>query len=181
MRWIVAVALSASCVSLAACGKDSPAPVARQQTFESALRLVTERDIRATPPGSPQRAVIRWWRALQFRDTTTVSELFSTQARRTIGPLLSEITFLDLGPSLQTSLPRFDDLAVRGNTALVYMRILRNEVLSPKIIRRSTEHLGLSLVKERGFWRIDDPTYFLQAGGLIRRARLAAERRAAAQ
>lgn len=179
-RWAV-VALAAASMSWPACGgdEDDTARVQRQQTYERSLQLVTDAQIQALAADSPQRAVLRWWRALQFRDVKTVRQLFSREARRVIGPALPETTFLDLGPSLQPAYPQFDGADIRGDTATVYMRVLRNQLVTPKIVRKTKEHLGLSLVKENGSWRIDDPTFFLHAARDLRRSRLAGERSSA--
>ena len=168
-------------MSSPACGgdEDDTARVQRQQTYERSLQLVTDAQIKAVAADSPQRAVLRWWRALQFRDVKTVRRLFSSEALRVIGPALPETTFLDLGPYLQPAYPQFDSADVRGDSAVVYMRVLRNQVVTPKIVRKTTEHLALPLVKENGEWRIDDPTFFLHAARDQRRSRLADERSSA--
>ncbi len=172
-----AVVFAVAVLGAGGCGGSDDAAVVRQQTLQKATNLVSERDIEAQPADSPERAVMMWWRGLQFRDAATVRRLFSAAARREIGGGLPETVFLDLGPSLQTAKPEVTSVERDGDSARVYVTVRRNQVVSPKLIRQTLEYLGLTLVEEDGAWRIDDPTFFLQSGRILRDARLKAAER----
>jgi len=173
---IRAAVLALSVGVLAGCGAEDPdeAAIERERTEERASDLVTAAEVRAAPAESPQEAVLTWWRALQFRDASTVRRMFTSEARDLIGASLSETVFLDLGPNLQQASPEILNVETVGESAVVYVRIRRNQIVSPKIIRQTAEYQGLALRRENGRWRIDDPTYFLQAGRQLREARLRA-------
>lgn len=165
--------LSLVLLATTGCAADSGAPT----DGEAALQLLARADVEQTAPDSPQRAVLQWWRAMQFKDGRAL-DLFTSDVAQRISSGFEEELYRDFGPWLQYSHPRVLDVERKGMQATVYLRVDQNQVVSPKITKHSREYVALSLRRVGGRWRLSDPTFFEQNSTRLRKDRLDAERRA---
>ena len=166
------IAVAGVCVLLTvlglACGDDSPDP-SRGETGtaeDSASRnIVTDRDIRATPPRSPQRSLFRFFQAVQFQDFQAVNELITRRERRSLGEGELRAAISVVGPSLGK--PRVLGVRRRGDIAVA--RVLVLGFVPGKEEASSATPASFSFREERAQWRLSDLSYLIRTGNAISR------------
>jgi hypothetical protein len=130
------------------------------------LSTVTRREVANEPPGSPSRAVLELWRAVQYRDARTGI------ARLTPAPLRKhratfEKFFVYAGANAFGMLkPRIVDVQRRGRIAVVETEIMRTKRLGRLLERERTATVGFEFVNVGGVWKLRwRPALSALAGG----------------
>ena len=146
---LTASALGAGCAS-------TDAELRRELSKErnEALTPVSRADIGAQPAGSPQRAVLLLWRAIQFRDAKSVVPVLEPRP----GPrLLSPVEEFVVGGGAviaQSMTPRILESAGNSARASVVVELVRTESTTDEPSTRTTRPLKLSLVRVGSDWKL---------------------------
>jgi hypothetical protein len=162
-------------LALASCGGQDRS--GELTTNTKALQIVSPADVGRQPVGSPQRAVLRWWRQMQFRNISQSLAAFTPGARAQLqrqgyGALLFE----DFGPWAQRTRPRIVSAETPKGHADVELELTVTDPVGLDLVRRSKQYAGITLDRAGPRWLVSDPSFFLQQATALRRARLQAER-----
>jgi hypothetical protein len=121
-------------------------------------QLLTKRDIERYPESSPARAVLEWWRALQFDNPAFATRYYAARVELTPKRLERKLA---IGPDLLNLKARLRvvDVIKKGRTATVL-------VLLTKVMRHPNGRAdkarvpqAFNLVHEGGNWRLSDNRY----------------------
>jgi len=157
---IVALFLAIPAVGLlAGCRRGTVAP----NSIPVNENLVTNDDIRAAPPGSPQRTLLKWWRAVQYEDLTGYLKLLSPslrQQRTSDRRAQSDIqfargTFIPAKPKILAS-------DINGNSATVYARIYVRQPVGVSRTYTTSYPQAFAFVRRNGSWGLADDLYIEQ-------------------
>jgi hypothetical protein len=157
---IAVLFLSISAVaSLAGCGGGTVKP----QSIPPNENLVTNDDIRAAAPDSPQRALLRWWRAVQYEDRLGYLQMLSPKLRRQrlkdgrarYDLLLARGAFIPAKPKVMST-------DINGNRAKLYTRIYIRQVVGANRTYKTSVPQVFSFVRTNGSWQLADDLYIEQ-------------------
>jgi hypothetical protein len=128
---------------------------------------VDERALARYPAGSPQRAVLGWYGALQRGDAAAVRRYYSSRAPST-NPAALRFQMVQARPFFQrVSLgPLAVDTVRRGSATVVTDLRVRWEAQNGRAQELRSPQ-SFTLVRERGRWRFTD-TYFLRFASRFR-------------
>lgn len=165
--------LLAACLSLlaslsaASCGSAEEEGIA--ESSPTNLNIVTESDLARYPRNSPERALLMWFQAVQFRDQDAVRLHTTDSAVVPVGSkTLAEAVKL-IGSFLGK--PRIVSTRVRGKGAVVriFIQSWEPDNATPVLeIPRS-----FTLLRVGGRWKLSDLSYLMET-----RAEILAQRRA---
>jgi hypothetical protein len=118
------------------------------------LSIVTRREIASEPPGSPARAVLELWRAVQYRDAQAGIASLTPAPPRNLRPTFEQF-FVSSGATWFSVLsPRIVDVQRRGRIAAVRTEIVRTKRLGRLLERERDATVRLELVNVRGLWKL---------------------------
>jgi hypothetical protein len=146
---------------LAGCGaEDAPTPVEKTATATppapaAAPNIVGDSAIAAEKPGSPGRALLQWWRAIQFQDIRAVDELTDSSTAEQFGARRLTRLARKVGSGLGGV--RILGADLRGDEATIRALVLTFEPGDRKA--DSTLPLSFILRRENGQWRYADRNY----------------------
>lgn len=151
---------------VAGCGdEDQPAQPDLRALANRAI--VTPTQIERAEADSPERAVLKWWRLTQFRSPAAVG-LFAPEARNKLEDAgYARLSYRYLGPWLATVRPEFDEVRIRGDSAIAFVRLVGPPYISP-----TNASLTLSRVGDE--WLLTDPTFMLEQALILREQEAAA-------
>jgi hypothetical protein len=164
------LAATATVLFLAACGpKDSSSEPARSTSTTGsgsltepklAPSIVSDTQIEDAAPGSPERALLEWWSAFQFRDAPAVEAMTAKDAIDT----LSAQTLDELVGTVGSDLPGIKVVSaeVDGDAAIVRVLILGFRVdESGEVVQGSVTGTPQSfeMAQLDGEWLFDEPAY----------------------
>lgn len=190
-----AAVLMVSATIVAGCGvegQDLPSTVATDSTTPAAATIVpgvSTEDIDATPPDSPERTVLEWWRALQSRDAAGVEDSYTEKVRKDLpdGFKFSVVSYL--APLANTTTIEIDSVDQKGggskssdksgddkqggssekksgseesDKATIYATLDSD---AP----RMAGSLALPMERDNGEWKIADSTFLVGLAGLFNR------------
>lgn len=162
----MALFAAACALALGACGdSDSSASSDAPETPPP----LSDQEVRAAAKGSPERAILEWWRALQFQDPVTGYDFLS----RKLKSQTSAEEFRTQIPLLQgrvTGRPEVVDIVKTGGGTKARALI---QIAFPS----GTLNRTLELVREGGKWRLADDFFIRES---IRAAQTAASAKSAA-
>ena len=150
-----------------ACGDDSGsqndgtprATSGRLELAKAFPNVVTTRELSATRPGSPERAVLEWFQAIQFEDITGVRDWTDRSAlSRTEGPALAR-AIATVGPALGK--PEVRSVSPAGGAATVRVRI--EGYLPGRSAASTIEPVRFQLLRQDGVWRLSSLRYLITA------------------
>jgi hypothetical protein len=149
----VLVATLATAAALAGCGS-----LGELRGRVEEPQLLSERDIERYPKDSPARAVLEWWRALQFDNAVLAAAYYARRVEMT-PPRLERR--LGVGADVLGLKARFRvvDVIKERRTATVLAvltRVLRHP--NGRADRMRSAH-SFNLVREGGKWRLSDNRY----------------------
>jgi len=147
--------------AIASCGGDDDGT-----TTTDAPRTVTSEDLAAFPGDTPERAILEWWRHVQFRNADGAHALYSDEADVSRDDLSRQITF---AASSFVGVPEVVDVDKGGGLATVYM------VLQAPGSDVPPRPLSANLREERGEWLLRDDFLMEQQAARVARARSAAD------
>jgi hypothetical protein len=157
---IAALFVSMSAVGLlAGCGGGTVPP----HSIPVNENLVTNGDIRATPPGSPQRSPLQWWRAVQYEDLTGYLKLLSPSLRRQRtrdGRAQSDIVFAR-GTFIPAK-PKILNSDINGDSAAVYTRIYVRQPVGASRTYSTSFPQAFTFVRKNKSWRLANDLYIEQ-------------------
>jgi hypothetical protein len=146
--------------AIASCGGDD------DTTTTTAPRTVAAEDVGAFERGSPERAVLEWWRYVQFRNAEGAHALYSDEADVTLDDLSRQVTY---AASSFVGVPEIVDVEQGDGLATVYM------VLQAPGSDAPPRPLSANLREEGGTWVLRDNVLMEQQAARVARARAAAE------
>lgn len=150
---------------------------AQVQNSVSQLQLLTPSDVQQTPPDSPERAVLEWWRLMQFRSATDTLRLFVPEKRsRLMRAGYATLVFLDFGPWLSHAKPRIVSVERAGKRAIVFVQVQVVEPVGGKLLKRSEFPVAMSTDRRQRQWLLSDTTFFLEESQVLAQGRLKAEK-----
>jgi hypothetical protein len=154
---LVALAATLGVLALAGCGLEGQ-PFDSTEATTTAPELgdavVTPDAISAYPPGSPEAATLRWWRAVQTRDTDAVIRSYSSQVREQLPKDFAAIVVAFISPSASQAPIAIDYVESEGgDEATVYA------VISESPDWRMNGPLALPMTKDNDKWLITDATF----------------------
>jgi hypothetical protein len=126
------------------------------------LQLLRAEDIAHYPQGSPARAFLEWWRALQFGSGVNAARHYDTALKLTPAHVQRQ---LDAGPDILAlrARPRVVDVLRQGDRASVY--VLFTEAVGNPNGRADKVQTPRSfeLVRQGGAWKLADNRYLTRA------------------
>jgi hypothetical protein len=128
---------------------------------EQVLHVVSGRDVESQPAGSPGRAVMELWRAVQFDDAKTAVSLMAPRPTRLQRPRTEELVVTFGGVATDSIEPRIVDVIQTGSRA----RVVVERTKQPDGDRMS--RIELELVRTGRDWRVLAERAF---GDLLREA-----------
>jgi len=152
-------------VALAGCGSLATPPKGldpeRPYRIPQNTAPISLREIADSPPGSPQRALLRWFRALQVGDLQTAQSLFAPDARPSIAGLrLSRRAAEPL--FREASFDRVLDVDRDGPYATAFALLVRDLRAPNGQDDRYTLPQGFPLRRVAGHWLIADDLWLAQ-------------------
>jgi hypothetical protein len=161
--------------ALSGCGNspDPAGPVSAKITRES-LQLLTPAEVDAQARKTPFRALLEWWRLVQYRDAAGSVRYFTPAARRAIGrggAGYGATVYNDFGPWLQHVRPRLLRTETNGNETTLFLVLDIKEVLSPSVVRKRQEFVAIPMTRVHGRWLIADATFYLENAQRLRAQR----------
>jgi hypothetical protein len=112
------------------------------------LHVVSRRDIKRQPAGSPGRAVMELWRAVQFDDAKTAVSLMAPRPTRAERPRVEELVVTFGGVATDSVEPRIVDVNQTGRRA----RVLVERRKQPT--GRRMPPIQVELVRSGREWRV---------------------------
>jgi hypothetical protein len=139
----------AAALGLSACGGGSPSP----GSTSMAGSYVTAKSLRRYKPGTPQRTVLQWWKAVQFGDPTIVHTYYAPGVGPRIPVLQHELA---LASTQFTGVPTFNSAEIHGNAATLYFFTARPGSSAPP------RAVSVNLVETGGKWVLADDELLAQ-------------------
>lgn len=147
---------------LFACGSsDEKKPAAKPDPFASP-GLLSDRQVQQAKRGSPQRAFLAWWQAVQYRDSVTAYSLSTPSARDG----LTEAAFTKEASDAAAGFaarPQIVGSSVSGNTTTLRTRLIFYSAGK----KSAVVPLAFQMAK-RGRWLVDDLSYLREQASLGR-------------
>ena len=140
--FLIASAAVIVAVGLGACGDSSDSG-----TTSAEGAYVTAKSLNRYEPGTPQRTVLQWWKAVQFADPTVAHGFYAPQR----APRLPELQHrLAIASNQFAGIPDFHSMDVRGNRATVYFFSARPGSSAPP------RAVSVNLVRTGKSWALAD-------------------------
>lgn len=157
------LALLLSSAGCAGDGEEALPRAARTATQPAQLpenKLVSERDVARHPGGSPERTVLRWWRAMQYGDPATAAELYRAAAGITARDVQDDLS--QVAGFFRRTYPRIQETSRAGSRAIVYLVAeTASEDKRGKPVQ-VTRPVALPLVRSSGQWRLANALFVEQ-------------------
>lgn len=125
-----------------------------------APRLMSAGEVASLPPGSPQRAVAGWWRALQTGNSRGAAELLPVASRRSLKAGLPVLATIAKPVRLKiVSVER------TGSRAVVYTELVAAGLLGrSRMIEAPPFPQAFAVALQDGHWRLRDGSFLLRVG-----------------
>jgi hypothetical protein len=161
-RWpaiaVLFVSISAA-GSLAGCGGGTVRP----QSVPANENLVTKDDILAVAPDSPQRSLLRWWRAVQYEDRSGHLQLLSPKLRRQrIKDGRGRYDVLLAWGAFVPAKPKIVSTEIRGNRATVFTQVYIRQLVGANRTYETSFPQAFTFVRTNGSWYLADDTFIEQ-------------------
>jgi hypothetical protein len=137
-----------SALALTGCGGTSNAD---SSTTTSAY--VTTHDLSQYKPGTPERTVLEWWKAVQFGNTTLAHRYYAPELGPPVAVLQGELA---TASNQFTGIPTFHSAEVQGDKATLYFFAARPGSSSP------ARAASVNLIKQNGHWVLADDQLLAQ-------------------
>jgi hypothetical protein len=128
------------------------------------LHLLTPQDIDRYPAGSPQHALLSWWRSAQFIDYQGYLQSFASGFRQTLrSDPKTRRALLVLGGFLTASTVKFLDVEQDGPDAVTLYTEVRYQARNPDgTVATSTLPRAFRMIRQGGAWRLQDDSFVQQ-------------------
>jgi len=158
----VAVALSTTV--LAGCSGQRGSLAPRDGPVNS--NLVSESNIRAMPPHSPQRALLRWWRDLQYENITGYfARLAGPLRRKRLRSDASGSYVVRASGALIPTKPTIVRATTKGNRATIFTRIETRHPVGESRTYTTSFPQSFVLRNNGAGWQLADDTFVMQRAG----------------
>lgn len=150
------VLLVVAVIMAAGCGGSDP-----HETSGRAEQILSAHDVNAYPEGTPEHALLDWWRHAQHRELQGFLTYFRRDVRREhVGSRLTRKKLELFAQALRRARPDIVETERRADEAVVWTRVrTRRPTGDNRYVPRSTPH-AFSLVREDGEWRLADDFFF---------------------
>lgn len=160
--------LVAICVILSmagfGCGADrSERDAASRPAAAAQTNIVSNADIRRTRPGTPERSILTWAQAVQFRDLAAVRAAYTERVRRAVTIQRMYAATRTVGSLLGR--PEIVNSKVRGTLARVRVALISFGASG----ERTQQPITFSLRREDGQWLLEDAGLLLDSAAALRR------------
>lgn len=167
-RFLAGLAVAAV-LAVAGCGDggDPPPP----GTPSAAEYLLTPAAVRKQSEGSPQAALLEWWRSIQYNDFEGYADLLVAplRAQRQASERARRDLTLASGELIRSQ-PKIDDAEEEQDQATIFTRIETRQPVGATRFTTSSSPQAFTLVREDGQWKIADDFYVTNRANDIRRA-----------
>lgn len=174
LRKAFAGAVVVTALLLAGCGggEDPPPP----GSPSAAEFLITPAAVNAEPAGSPQRALLSWWRSIQYNDFEGYLAALAAPLRsqRQGDPRAQRDLTLVAGELIRSQ-PKISDVEEESSTATVFTRIETRQPIGATRFTTTSNPQGFTLVREGGEWKIADDYFVTSRANATRKALREAE------
>src|SRR5205085_10856621 len=119
-------------------------------------------DVTRYPAGSPERALLQWWRDAQHANIDGYVNGFAVPAKRKIRQdrhLAAAVNYF--AGSIRAARPRIEDVERSGSHATVYADIAYRTPVGATRYVTTTRPQAFVLVRQHGAWHLQDD-YFVQ-------------------
>jgi hypothetical protein len=158
----------AAILAMAGCGGGANPPP--PGTASAAEYLVTPAQLQRLPADSPQAALMRWWRSIQYNDFGGYADALSAPLRRQREQGDSGRSNLALASGeLIRSQPKVTGSQESGGKATVYTRIESRQPVGASRFTTSSTPQAFTLVREGGEWKIADDFFVTNRAANIRK------------
>jgi hypothetical protein len=145
---------------LGACGSSSSS----SDSTSTVGNYVTAQNLSQYKPGTPQRTVLQWWKAVQFGNPTMVHAYYAPS----MGPSLPALQHeLSTASNQFAGVPTVNSAEVHGNKATLYLFVTRPGSSAPP------RAVSINLVKTGDRWGLADDQLLAQ---VVERVRTASQR-----
>jgi hypothetical protein len=136
------IALATVALAICGCGGSSDST-----TGSTAGRYVSAATLEHAKPGTPARATLDWWRAVQFGNPEVARRLYAPGIAPEVTQLKRELT---AASSQFVGVPQFNSADVHGHTGTMYFFLSRPGSTTPP------RPLSINLRKVHGNWLLAD-------------------------
>ena len=157
---VVAVACLLVVPSCGGDGDRATTPPAHTTTATRAEQLLTDADVRRYSTGTPERALLEWWRSAQYADLSGFLDRFEPMVRRTLvrGAKTTEaLTYFSA--VLKAAKPKISSVERSGDRATIFavieFRHVKNDAIETTSLPRA-----FTLVRRRSAWWLLDDLFF---------------------
>jgi hypothetical protein len=128
--------------------------------------FVSNGDVATTEPGTPERALLEWFRAVQFGDVREVEDLTTPEE-------LDEVDSAKLFDAVETvnqslGRPDIDEVRVDGNRAFARLFLLSYEGDNPE--PTFARALTLRMKEQGGKWKVDEVGFLIDQAEAVKAA-----------
>ena len=164
-RAVRALLLLVALLAASACGGDA------NETSGRAEQLLTSDDVQAYEEGTPEHALLDWWRHSQYRDLHGFLHYFRAAVRRKhADSTLSRRKLELLAQVLRHARPDILETERRGDQAVIWTRVRSRLRTGENRYVPSSTPFAFSMIREDGEWRFVDD-YFFESVAEARRER----------
>jgi hypothetical protein len=118
------------------------------------MTIITRAELNSEPPGSPSRAVLRLWRAVQFRNPDDALAHVSPQPTPKELRAFEDFIVAQGAEAASTTKPRILDVKQTGSHAQVLVEFIRRRKVGDQVRSRVTGRLTAELVHGRAGWLV---------------------------
>ena len=154
----IGVAMLLAAFGLLGCGSGSGG----SDSISTVGNYVGARDLSRYKPGTPQRTVLQWWKAVQFGNPSIVHSYYAPGT----GPGLHDLQRELAAASNQFSgIPTFNSAEIHNHRATLYFFVTRPESSAPP------RPVSINLVDKGGEWGLADDQLLSQVVERVNRAK----------
>jgi hypothetical protein len=167
---IAALACLVASLVVVSCASDDNEPSTQAATTSDSRpgathpNVVTDQEIERYPRDSPQRALLDWFQAVQFRDEAGVRQSTTEREVRRVSAETLDNAVRLIGPALGK--PRIESTRERGSEAAIRLFIQSFVRGKPKPVGETPSTFYLTRLGNR--WRVKDVRYLIAAWVEIR-------------
>jgi hypothetical protein len=150
-------AVIAAVLALASTGCASDDRELRRELLAERLEtqtIITPAEIAAQPPGSPARAVLVLWRAVQYRKPQAALARVSPQPNREQLKGFEDFIVGTGAQAAATTKPRIVDVEESGTSARVLVEFIRHRKVGDRVRATVTGRLEVELVRTGEGWLV---------------------------
>ena len=125
-------------------------------------QLLTPADISRTPAGSPQRALITWWRDVQFSNQIGYLDFLAPPiAARELRSNVAGLYLAILSGQLQPAKPQIVGMTAHANLVTIYSSVISHQPIGTQLYVTTSRPQAFTLARVDGRWRLLDD-YFVR-------------------